>query len=691
MPKEDKKKLLLVATTPSLGARLWIERDDSHTHDMVCLHVANEGGRGTARYVALLPVRRSSANRLEPVLNPSDFRDSRGDDRDMLWKQHLLTPPQKLPTPFSRRYSGDEWRAICRGEPWLLVVALFASPESTQPGKGVYVDDDIVAALERFFSQQPQAPHLLRRGLVYLAAADVPLSPTSPPIPASAPTLTARGPDPDPRPFTFALASCQYPAGLIDGTPQAFDQRQGAGQTMPPGPADTSMLRLAARLDEADDTRRPSLLVLTGDQIYADATAGLFDPRAGRVPAPRSSLRDAEDWLRVPYQNWYGSVGAQSVLGRLITLSMLDDHEIDNNWEPLAEPARPGAAERLRLLMAAGSLGYQRYQRDLRNARLLDHLWHRRQHRGIPFFMADTRTERGARQAGMDDPCAPRILGEWQFQHLLAWIDGHLNLPDDHSRPWPRPEQTAPEATRQRPAFIVSPAMLLPRRRSSQRSVRAALHSDAWDGYPGSLHQLLVQLWQIGRSNLVFLSGDEHLSCVVKATVTKLGVADRAVTLHSVHSSGLYSPYPFANAVPALFALPDDWTFNDPQAPDDLYRCVVEPCAVDAAGSPWAPGDGFALLTLTPPTASSGSGSGESSGSGSGLGLGLGLGLGSRANPASDADAEAADWQLEVRFDRAAPRADRCAQPPAPGTTTPPCTLRLAPGPGPWRVQSLPD
>ncbi len=636
MPNEDKKTLLLVATTPSLGARLWIERDDSRTSDILCLHIANEGGRGTARYVALLPVKRPTGTLLEPVLNPTEFRDSRGDDRDSLWKQHLLTPPKTLPTPFSRRYSGDEWRAICRGQPWLLVVVLFANPGAPQPGDGQYVDDDIVAALQRFFGQQPQAPHLLRRGLVYLAAADVPPASSA----ASASGTPGWRTAPAPQPFTFALASCQYPAGLVDGTPQ--DYAQADGWAMPPGPADASMLRLAARLaDEDDDHRRPSLLVLTGDQIYADATAGLFDPRAGRVPAPGSSVREAEDWLRVPYHNWYGSVGAQAVLGRLVTLMMLDDHEIDDNWEPLDTTWGPGAAERMaRLdrLKDAGRLGYQRYQRDLREARLLTALWHQRQHRGIAFFMADTRTERQPRQAA-GDPCRPCILGGLQTIDLVTWIAG----PD--------------EAARQRPAFIVSPAMLLPRRRSSQRSLRAALHSDAWDGYPGSLHRLLVHLWETGRSNLVFLSGDEHLSCVVKATVTKLNVPGRAVTLHSVHSSGLYSPYPFANAVPALFAVPDDWTFDDPQAPGELYRCVVEPCGLDAAGSPWAPGDGFALLALTPPA--------------------------DAAAPEA-AGAAVPAWQLDVRFDRAAPWADRCAQAHAhaPGVVTAACRLTLAPGPG---------
>lgn len=676
MPVPDPAPLRFEASTPSLGVRLRIVRDKPDQFDMVSLQVASEGGRGGAAVTVLVPVEFDPAGTARPAMDLAALLapDARlkNHPRDLLWREN----DRVLPTPFPLRWYGDQWRLITARSPWVLVLLLYPNPRVARTAAEAAADagPDGVAALRDFFDrlapgqQDTARPARLRRGLVHLAPADVPRTfPGEDPAPAR---RAEAGPVQPDAAFTFALGSCQYPAGLVDGTPQDH----GDGEAMPPGPADASMLRLAARLDDPDDTHRPSLLVLSGDQIYADATAGLFDPRAGRMPAPRSSVRDAEHWLRVPYQNWLGSVGTQSVLGRLVTLTMLDDHEIDNNWEPLAAATtRPGADDRLQRLRQAGSLGFQRYQRDLREAQLLAQLWHRHQHRGIGFFMADTRTERGARQAATD-PCSPRIIGPTQLAHLLAWIDGDLTWTDDQPAPRLQPDEPALAAARQRPAFIVSPAMLLPRRRSSQRrqgqpgdpqsrrDLRAALHSDAWDGYPGSLHQLLVQLWTIGRSNLVFLSGDEHLSCVVKATVTKLSVPDRAVTLHSVHSSGLYAPYPFANAVPALFALPDDWTFEDPQAPGQRYRCVVEPCGLDAAGSPWAPGDGFALLALTPP-----------------------------ANPAAPETTGAAvpAWQLDVRFDRAAPWADRGAQPPAPGVVTAACRLTLAPGPG--RYQARPD
>ena len=598
-PAAGAPRRLWQATTPSLGVRLWIEGDK------VILQAATEGGRGPASLWVLLPVEWESPSRIRPLIDLDLLNCPRKGDvpGDVL---HFRWPATTLSTPFQTRFTGASWAELSQGQPWVLLLMLFDKPDTTQAGSGAAADWR--AAVKEFFKRD-QPPAWLRRGLVYLDSQDVP-GRAAPP--GAALGATAR----EPAPFSFALGSCHYPAGLVDGTPQ--DYQPGGAQL--PGPADAALLRLARRLDQLDDPDRPSLLVLAGDQIYADATAGLFDPRAGTTPQNQASLRDAADWLRVPYQNLYGSVGAQSVLGRLRSFMVPDDHEIDDNWEPLPAPAAPGAERHNQALLSAGRQAYLRYQRNLPEAALLEVLWQDQNHRGIPFFLADTRTERGARKAAWD-PCQPRIMGCPQTERLNAWL------------------AEAPE----RPAFFVSPSMLLPRRRRSAAQPRAALHSDAWCGYPGSLHALLAKVCQLGRSNLVFLSGDEHLSCVVEATITDLQQAGRQVKLHSVHSSGLYTPYPFANAVPEEFALPDRWEFSDPTDPASRYLCEVRLC------QPWAAGDGFALLRLAPPAQ----------------------------------DEDGGDWQLSVYFDRAEATASACANAaPGPALMSRPA-LRLQPGPGP--------
>ena len=68
-------------------------------------------------------------------------------------------------------------------------------------------------------------------------------------------------------------------------------------------------------------------VLLVGDQIYADATADLFDT---------SELR--ERWARY-YREAFGARYLRRVLARVPIYMALDDHEFEDNW--------PGNAEHL--------------------------------------------------------------------------------------------------------------------------------------------------------------------------------------------------------------------------------------------------------------------------------------------------------------------------------------------------------
>ncbi len=555
--------LALLATTPSLGVRLWLDGGQ------VCLQVANEGGRGAPALLVLLPAACGADGRLAPLQALSPLAAD-----VQAWQRfsqlQLRGLPASTPMPVTACFSGPDWQQICQGAPPdavdVLVLVLFqrSGTEALHLQRHAAA---IAQALQTFFDAGP-GPGWLRRGLVRLAAADVPG--TAPDAPAQA--------------FTLALSSCHYPEGLMDGTPADWSASGGR----PPGPADAAMLCLAQRLNSLAEPARPSLLLLTGDQIYADATAGLFDPRTTRLPARGSGPATPDDWLRRPYQQWLASVGTQAVLGRVPSRMLLDDHEIEDNWAPLPAAADADARLQARRRRAAGREAFLRHQRHLPGGMLPGVLWQVLQHRGIGFFLADTRTERSARTAS-GDALRPRIVARRQAHALQRWLAQDLH----------------------QPAFVVSASMLLPRRRASARSRAGALQSDAWCGFPGSLHRLLAQLWRLGRQNIVFLSGDEHLSCVVEVTIHD-AARSRAVRILSIHSSGLYTPFPFANAVPEDFQVPDDWTFADPDMPEHQFHCSVQ------LQGAWAPGDGFALIGLAPPAEPTG------------------------------------DWQLQLQFDRAA-------------------------------------
>ena len=324
-------------------------------------------------------------------------------------------------------------------------------------------------------------------------------------------------------------------------------------------------------------SQSPSLLLLTGDQVYVDATAGLFDPRS------------QNDRLRLPYQNLMGSRGAQAVFGLLPVAMLLDDHELVDNWEGVAagDAVSSGIAERRRERRRAadsnileGQRAYRRFQR-MAGPPLRDReaLWCEFTHSGVPFFLADTRTERGVR--GTDTECgtldwAPRRVDNWRRAHIMD------------RRQWGA-LRTFLLKHRDQVSFVVSPSMLLPRGLGLGRDPSLALERDGWDGFPASMHELLALLCDHELNRVVFLSGDAHTSLVAQATVTSGG---HRAALWSVHSSGLYCPFPFVNDSADDYSGRETFCFEQPGPPPRGYRCTVE--VVESA-----PGDGFATLILT--------------------------------------------------------------------------------------------
>src|SRR5262249_38657254 len=151
------------------------------------------------------------------------------------------------------------------------------------------------------------------------------------------------------------------------------------------------------------------------------------------------------------------------ILRRIPTFMLLDDHEISDNWEPIASPDDPGNAK----LATDGTKAFKKYQRG-RNGELETF-----QFDGFSFFMLDTRTKRMHRKVG------PTLSTANLFGMSLTDTMGRL-------KNWLLAEPG--------PKFVISPSMMLPRhRRAVQRdsglssSNLSALHSDGWDGYPNTL------------------------------------------------------------------------------------------------------------------------------------------------------------------------------------------------------------
>lgn len=339
----------------------------------------------------------------------------------------------------------------------------------------------------------------------------------------------------------LALGSCQYPPGLLDRLP-AYQSWQRLGQAL------------------RERRVQPSLAILTGDQVYTDATAGLFDPV------------QADSRIRIPYETWLREPAVRDVLRRVPMVSLFDDHEIEDNWEPIARSAGNAAVRQNRLRLKQGLAGFLRYQRPQQGLAGRQS-WFSFEHQGLSIFLLDSRSGRSGRRAGHSG----ELLDGTQATALKAWLLG--------------------ERQKGRPKLIVGPALLLPRHRSSVPALladgacdagpQAALRSDGWDGHPQSHHWLLNLIVTNGIQGLIFLSGDEHLGLL--ARVRMLTPQGRELLIHSIHTPGLYTPYGFANSRAEDFLLKE--TIHFPAGENSAeFHCEVATSVYQTTG--------FTLLSM---------------------------------------------------------------------------------------------
>lgn len=300
--------------------------------------------------------------------------------------------------------------------------------------------------------------------------------------------------DPGRTELDFALGSCRYSATLID--------RERA---------DASFGRLRDLVERKEPVApAPSLLLLAGDQIYADATAGLFDAKNRRA-----RFYDA-------YREVWTAPNAREVLRQLPTYMMLDDHEVGDDWHP-EDPADPEE----RKMRESGLVAFEEYQiaHSPQSPDLLGVIRPPRPYHysfaagGFPFFVCDTRTDRTGRA---------QIMQGTQFGALKDWLQNQESTNDS------------------RPKFVLSPSIVVPFLEATRGNAAYAARSDGWDGFPDSLRELFRFIAGASIRNVVFLCGDPHISMSSEITIARTGQPDLAALC--IVASPLYAPYPFANA-----------------------------------------------------------------------------------------------------------------------------------------------
>lgn len=325
-----------------------------------------------------------------------------------------------------------------------------------------------------------------------------------------------------PTEFVFAAASCSYPKGFFYNN-------------LPNTSFNT--------LEKWCVKNHPLQFVLfTGDQIYSDATAGLFDPTNYIDRFETSSRRYLERNASFLFSNAY---------------SMLDDHEIIENWEPI-KPSFKGINE---YFIQLKENGITNYKKNLAHANKVKGkaLFYKVPNSSAraDFYVLDTRTERGMTTQGV----ASRTV------HNIERIKIMSDAQEDFVR-------GALDSESNKLKFICSPSALFPRKIASVSNIEAAIHSDAWDGFPCSQLNLLKMVSD-SKSNVVFVSGDMHIACISKCTIINLE-NNETVEFYSVHLPALYAPFPFANANPKDYCLHDVFYFKEIAETGDCEHTVKE-------------------------------------------------------------------------------------------------------------------
>lgn len=154
------------------------------------------------------------------------------------------------------------------------------------------------------------------------------------------------------------------------------------------------------------------LLLLTGDQIYADHPAGpniaALLPGVG-VP----SEAEAVAAYRTLYRAYFGEPGMRRLRERFPTLCTWDDHEIVNDWG-----SRPEVSARDRVLFAAASRAYAEYQHQRNPGGDVGsppyHFIH--EHGDIGFLVLDLRGARNHEQG--------HLLNEAQWRAVQDYLTG---------------------------------------------------------------------------------------------------------------------------------------------------------------------------------------------------------------------------------------------------------------------------
>lgn len=361
--------------------------------------------------------------------------------------------------------------------------------------------------------------------------------------------------------LTFAAGCCRYPGF-------SFDRER----------SDVAFKLLGDLLGKEDDLE-PAFCLMTGDQIYADATAGIVDPLS---PVERYYER---------YVKAFSSPNFRSLVSRLPVYMCPDDHEFGDNWpdglrnwpggevapssppenppgegthgvQPASKykrPVRDNLISRQYLTALNGLSAFQLLNSPA-NGEIGDYEF---EHGFLRVYVMDTRTRRETRGRKVTN-----IISSRQMESLVRWVEGG--------------------ATEDKSGFfnvVVSGAVILPGYARNPDPADPG-RPDGFDGFPEIQRGILEALCRKLPGRFMVLSGDYHVSTMgcLSREERKLGAV--------VVCPPFYAPLPYANAAVQEVRRQQEVTLTDGQS--IRYETCLSECASGGA----VPGSGYSLLTV---------------------------------------------------------------------------------------------
>lgn len=307
------------------------------------------------------------------------------------------------------------------------------------------------------------------------------------------------------------LRGDQVHAATATGAPKGAPLRFFAATCRHPGITELEALRSDHTLEELTQRQREkpaSFMWMLGDQIYADARAGLVDSA--------SSI----ERLLPRYREAFGSPGFAALARKLPLYMVMDDHEIGDNWSN--DELALGESHKVLFDNARSAFGaFQRsHGPSAQGPQGMDASFSMG---GAAFLSLNTRIHR-YRVSG---PLGPRsILHPQQWALLETWLESE-------------------QRKGKHPKFIVTGSVFAPGllRADDSPSPRDI---DNWQLAENERKRLLSFIAERRIENVVFLSGDYH--CSARATI-RFSHSD--VRAYSLVTPPLHAPLRFANVVAA--------------------------------------------------------------------------------------------------------------------------------------------